>query len=1431
MSQIRNRLTQVFRYLREIKGCDEQIVRDLKKYDQVWWQTDLDNIRGISLAYQDELDDAWMTIQRPFIPVPPALPDELKDWVLDWSDPDKEPKPVEKLGDQLFSDDSNRVSLLEEWIRDTWNPWADDAKVHWRTKKVYDELFSYYHELLEEGEEKEIAWGHGLLTWGVGNLEIQRHILVTPLNIDFDPDSGVFRLSPKACGTLVETDMLTQVHFSNAKKLHEIIASLDVEANVRLEKEVAPFLQKIIHLISPDGQYYSTDEPYIEMWESPRISYTPALFIRKRAKKLWEKELDHTLKKLGEGLEIPSHLARLVTVDEEEIKQESLLQEDWSDFSRDVLYPLPYNRAQHQVVERLATSDGLVLQGAPGTGKSHTIVNVLSHALAQGKRVLVTSEKERSLEVITRMIPEEIRPFCVRMLGGDRKAMKEVEQTIRYLTEGIERKSTDQLLARVEQLQHEREQLLRELDEMEAQLESCALLEHEQMLFSGKPYTAVSASNWLQQNEEHNWFPDSIKTQEAFPLSREEQKEFIRLLHRFSHMDTSAISLKRPSLSEIPTPDAFQSMVRDLHQLEEQYKQSERAIKEWNINQNITHLIPSALHTVEQAIQELNLLTQYDWQLAILKDETLQERWKDFVLDFREKCQLLQALEHNLLEYEFSIPSDRPIPQMKQDAKTVMNRMRQEKNVGRWFRHITGRHLSYLFKECLVNDKPPQTIGDFQALYQQLDCLEIRHRLALKWNRLMQPIGGPTIESDHLQLTMVLDELLQQVEYLLGWQEQIIQPLLPVVQSLGVPVVDWFNVEWHQQLHLGLKTLEISGKRDRLQQAFHQLHQKLMTGQVSPKSHPIWGDLLEACRSGDHDRWSHLYKELMELEKLEPAFQKYQNYLEKLEEVAPCWLASLMERVSSGEHVEISKNVDKAWLYSQLSYYMKKVPLSSELMELEKKYHQLKQKEEQLIRKLITHRAWLDLQKKTTDAEKRSLITWLQQIRKMSSGKGKYFEQDREDAKKELQNCKLAVPVWMMPIHKVIDYFSLDDQLFDLIIIDESSQSSLLSLSLMLRAKKFLVVGDENQIAPEIETLDHSFNRDLMNRYLSDIPQASQLDWTTSLYDTANRIFPEKVLLKEHFRSVPPIIAFNNQLMYGEEIVALRPQEQSKLPGGAVQSVLVAADSAQNGVNKKEAEAIVKRIQEMMNDASYDGKSIGVISLTGVEQAKYVESLIKQNFSEKQILKYRLVAGDAYRFQGDERDIILLSMVVTEKKPKPLVDEQDLQYYNVAASRARDQLILFHSITAQDLHPDCVRRTLLEHCQEKVELRSGGREKLDSELERQIYDWLTAQGYQVFAKVKLGWETAPIDLLVQGKKNRLAIQIEGDSLWEGIEAWREGLKQQRVLERIGWKFYRLFASRFTQDQEEVLATLQKRLLELGIVPDANVKEETDIVAG
>ena len=134
--------------------------------------------------------------------------------------------------------------------------------------------------------------------------------------------------------------------------------------------------------------------------------------------------------------------------------------------------------------------------------------------------------------------------------------------------------------------------------------------------------------------------------------------------------------------------------------------------------------------------------------------------------------------------------------------------------------------------------------------------------------------------------------------------------------------------------------------------------------------------------------------------------------------------------------------------------------------------------------------------------------------------------------------------------------------------------------------------------------------------------------------------------------------------------------------------------------------AIVNQIIECVTGSDYeypDGTpmTMGVISLFGPEQAKLIQNRLLAELDSATLTDRRIHVGDASDFQGDERDVIFLSMVKTPNgngtRLSKLGHDRDSRRFNVAASRARDQLWLFHSVTLDDLNPDCPRARLITH--------------------------------------------------------------------------------------------------------------------------------------
>jgi REase_MTES_1575/AAA domain len=235
--------------------------------------------------------------------------------------------------------------------------------------------------------------------------------------------------------------------------------------------------------------------------------------------------------------------------------------------------------------------------------------------------------------------------------------------------------------------------------------------------------------------------------------------------------------------------------------------------------------------------------------------------------------------------------------------------------------------------------------------------------------------------------------------------------------------------------------------------------------------------------------------------------------------------------------------------------------------------------------------------------------------------------------------------------------------------------------------------------------------------------------------------------------------------------------------------------STQNALNEPEVDALVAQVVACIADPRYEGRTMGVISLQGEAQAKLIEHKLLETLEPEVIEQRRLICGDAYAFQGDEREIIFLSMVAApgEMRIGALTNDAARQRFNVAASRAQDQLWLFHTATLDVLSPACMRYHLLRYMLNPGRLVTEATgHKFDSQFERDIFDLVVGKGFHVRTQVCVGDPANHryrIDLVVEGMQGRLAVECDGDE-WHGPDRYEQDMARQRDLERAGWQFVR-----------------------------------------
>jgi hypothetical protein len=236
----------------------------------------------------------------------------------------------------------------------------------------------------------------------------------------------------------------------------------------------------------------------------------------------------------------------------------------------------------------------------------------------------------------------------------------------------------------------------------------------------------------------------------------------------------------------------------------------------------------------------------------------------------------------------------------------------------------------------------------------------------------------------------------------------------------------------------------------------------------------------------------------------------------------------------------------------------------------------------------------------------------------------------------------------------------------------------------------------------------------------------------------------------------------------------------------------------------------------------YEDLTFGVISMVGTDQAVVIDTILRKRLTVSEYKKRRILCGNASQFQGDERDIILLSIVDSPaEKPLNLRQRDEAKkVFNVAASRACDQMWVVHCLRPEkDLKPGDLRYRLIKHAQDPNGLRKKTIKKEEvfkSDLQKSIFKELKSRGYRVLLNFEVGLRA--IDIVAEGEdRQRLAIQCDGDCIKTHEELLFE-MEYYKTLRRIDWDIFHIRSSEYYTDPEETFDRLVHHLTDVGITP-------------
>lgn len=416
-------------------------------------------------------------------------------------------------------------------------------------------------------------------------------------------------------------------------------------------------------------------------------------------------------------------------------------------------------------------------------------------------------------------------------------------------------------------------------------------------------------------------------------------------------------------------------------------------------------------------------------------------------------------------------------------------------------------------------------------------------------------------------------------------------------------------------------------------------------------------------------------------------------------------------------------------------------------------------------------------------------------------------------------------PCIMMSPLSVSTYLGSSGYEFDTVIFDEASQVPTEdAICSIFRAKQAIIAGDSKQLPPT----------DFFNSTLTDSDEFEQEEdgkindtgAYESLLDEAS-ILPTQTLLWHYRSKHEDLIAFSNAEIYHGKLITF-PSSVEKADGMGVEYIHVACGTYERGGrgNQKEAEKISELVFEHFR--KYPNRSLGIIAFGEIQQTAIEEAIIRKRRENPQYETFfkedkeeNVFIKNLETVQGDERDTIIFSIgYAPDASGKfimnfgPLSRNGGERRLNVAVTRARYNLKLVGSIMPTDIDPDRTSGQGPKLLRLYIDFAINGAKAIlgetainsgvwfDSSFEEAIYNFITAQGYEVTTQV--GCSGYRIDMAVRHPKynGRFAIGIECDgAAYHSARTARERDRlRQTVLEDMGWNIYRVWSTDWIKDQ-------------------------------
>ena len=1434
MNMVRGQVQKLFEYLIEYSRLKNPLKLEVSDYNWHLAISSLPDYPSVEIFYEPGEDAGERTLLKIGRPVLRDCP-RPEEMLIPWLEPGwdkfdvREARLIPLRPDPEAQEDAplpeHPVDVLEAFaawqqLRTRWRVEETPAR---KAYQVFERFFELKGTLDREGERYALTLGEGIIRWKTKEgSKVDHPVLGQRCSLQFDPEIPQFTINFSDDSLQFPTGLIRELEGADHGGLPNLLETVRNSPFDILSEDATDFFRGMARRLWSQGEFYAETIDKLPE-DRPSLRKAPVLLLSPRDRG-YADAADYFLSVL-EDFELPSALLNLIGVDvspSEEAKRRSK--------ELPLLFTKPSNSEQERVARRLESNGCVLVQGPPGTGKTHTIANLIGHLLAQGKSILVTSHTSKALAVVRHQVVPKLQSLCVAILDDGMEGQKHLESAVKAIADKLTETTGDELETQAEDLDRRRLQLERLISGNQEKLLAAHRSEYEELVIGGEVISPVDAARKLHEGKsQHDWIPGALELGQVCPLRTDEVEELYQLQQLLSAEEERLLESGLPDSKLLIDP----STLSGLTQLEEGLRQGGTAFgaEYWR---SVSTISLEQLEHAEKAAHKVRatLSSSEVWitECVVAGNQPSEARlWTELLTVIEQTAEACSQRRSIIYDRNPKIEQmDWPLQRQIDVCKDLLNYVKAGKKL-----NFLGTFFKPEWKEfrkkCKVQEGVPEKESDFEALLAELELRVAREKLQARWTRQMEGLKAPSLPKEAPEREAV--QLGERLREALSWEEQHWKPFEDHLVQIGL---DWSRLFANTPARTGsaahlhrrgeaiaehlLRILSERGNALRLAELETKLAETYTA--LDNASSPLAKKLLQHAQQRDVESYRTAWEHLRQLEEQVQHSARRKLLLDRLRVAAPGWSKAIAERTEGHCGPVPPGPVQAAWQFAQWSQQLT-LRHQQDLNQLQARASELKEQLRKLTAEYVETLTWMYQARRTGNAQRQALNGWLESMRRIGKGTGKYAETYKAQAREKLKECRSAVPVWVMPFSRVVESYRPGETVFDVVIVDEASQADVTGLLAFALGKEVIVVGDDQQVSPTaFEQGDKALA--LAKERLDGIPNWELYSGKRSVYDMAKTAFGESIRLKEHFRCVPEIIAFSNELCYDGDIRPLRESDKILLPAVIAHRVAEGKRQGKAKTNEEEAREITALIAACIEQPEYDGKTFGVISLLGDDQALLVQRYLTNQLTPSELQSRRILCGNAAQFQGDERDVMFLSMVNSPTEnlgPLRLVEakSEDRQRFNVAASRARDQMWLIHSFNpANDLKPNDLRARLLKVAEQTSPDAEVQRllPSTESIFEAQVLERLVRAGYRVKPQLPVG--SYRIDMVVLGNSRRVAIECDGEA-YHGANKVEEDLARQQILERVAkLTFVRIRGSHYFRDPDEAMKKVFQSLEELGV---------------